>query len=1217
MRSPALRSLLSATFLVAATHGVQAQVNVTTYHYDTARSGLNSHETILTPANVNSNQFGKLFSVPVDGVVQAQPLYLQGVHIAGGTHNVAYVVTEHDSVYAIDADNGAVYAHVSLILSGGTTVSAAGDLSCLDVIPELGITGTPVIDPVAGILYVVAVSKLNGQFFQYLHALDVTTLSDKLAPVSITATVPGSGYDASNGYVTFNPLLSFQRPALLLDGSHVVIGWGSQCDHNPWHGWLISYDSTSLALEGVRNMSPNGGQNGIWMSGSGPAADASGNIYFATGNGPWDGSTNYGDSVVKVGPPASGTFPVLDYFTPYDQASLSSDDADLGSGGVMLLPTLSSGLQLLTAMGKQGIMYVLKQGNLGKYCPNLTPACTNSDPNAFDEIVGSTTGIWGAPAYWNGNIYYAGLNQSIQAFSVTASGVTHTPSSQSAQIFAFAAPVPTVSANGTSSAIMWALDGAGYDSLCDTTAAGSHCLGLYAYDATNLGNLLYTSAQAPGGRDTPSGIAVKLQSPIVANGKVYVGTQSTLDVYGHLSGATPLASEPTISPMPGTYTVPQTVSLSDSTAGATIYYSTNGSTPTTSSNAYKAPFQVASTRTVRAMAVAPGYQQSATAAAAYFLPVPVVIGLSAVDDMYGITSNGSAPQGGGFDYGGHDYSSNLLGSSITWNGSTFAFGAPGTENAVSNTTISLPVGHYTNVNLLGAAVNGNQPNQVFTVTYTDGSTQTFTQGVSDWFTAHTYPGETVVKTMAYRIDRNGAQQPGPVYLYGYSFAIDSARTVKSLTLPLNSNVVILAVDVSNTPVNDVGGFTSAAGLTFVGGAKLSGNTLQLSDGGALEARAVWTAAQVNVQNFTTDFNFQITPASANAADGFTFTVQKQGSAALGIYGSGLGYQGITNSVAVKFDLYNNAGEGNDSTGIYVNGAAPILPAIDMTGSINLHSGDPLHAHITYDGTTLIVSITDTVTGGVFTTSKAINILSTIGSDTAWVGFTAGTGSVSSVQQISNWTYTSGLTPVVDEAAGFSSTSGLYIVNGAVVTSGLLELTDGGSMEANAAWTTSKVNVQLFTCDFSFLESAATGDGFTFTLQNQGPAALGIYGSGLGYQGITNSVAVKFDLYNNAGEGNDSTGFYVDGATPTVPSTDMSASGVNLHSGDLMHAHINYDTKTLTLVLTDTATGASFTTAKAINIPATLGATTAYAGFTAGTGTASAVQRIINWTYVVN
>src|SRR3984957_7779331 len=207
MRFPTLRSLLATIFLAAATQGVKAKVSVTTYHNDTARSGLNSHETILTPANVNSNQFGKLFSVPVDGVVQAQPLVLQGIHIAGGTHNVAYVVTEHDSIYAIDADSGAVYAHVNLIPSGGTTISAAGDLSCPDVIPELGITGTPVIDPVAGTLYVVAVSKVNGRFYQYLHALDVTTLSDKLAPVSITATVPGSGYDAGNGYVTLNPLM--------------------------------------------------------------------------------------------------------------------------------------------------------------------------------------------------------------------------------------------------------------------------------------------------------------------------------------------------------------------------------------------------------------------------------------------------------------------------------------------------------------------------------------------------------------------------------------------------------------------------------------------------------------------------------------------------------------------------------------------------------------------------------------------------------------------------------------------------------------------------------------------------------------------------------------------------------------------------------------------------------------------------------------------------
>jgi hypothetical protein len=207
--------------------------------------------------------------------------------------------------------------------------------------------------------------------------------------------------------------------------------------------------------------------------------------------------------------------------------------------------------------------------------------------------------------------------------------------------------------------------------------------------------------------------------------------------------------------------------------------------------------------------------------------------------------------------------------------------------------------------------------------------------------------------------------------------------------------------------------------------------------------------------------------------------------------------------------------------------------------------------------------------------------------------------------------------VVDEAAGFSSTGGLYFVNGAVLTGGLLELTDGGELEANAVWTSTRVNVQNFTSDFSFLESAATADGFTFTLQNFGDTAIGPLGGALGYAGITPSVAVKFDLYNNAGEGNDSTGFYVNGAMPTVPAVSMSASGVNLHSADLMHAHINYDGTTLTLVLTDTVTGASFTNAGAINIPATLGANTAYAGFTAGTGNSSAVQQIVNWTFVVN
>jgi hypothetical protein len=408
-------------------------------------------------------------------------------------------------------------------------------------------------------------------------------------------------------------------------------------------------------------------------------------------------------------------------------------------------------------------------------------------------------------------------------------------------------------------------------------------------------------------------------------------------------------------------------------------------------------------------------------------------------------------------------------------------------------------------------------------------------------------------------------------------------------------------------------------LSLVGGAKLSGSALELTDGGDTEARAVWYGTPVNVQNFTTDFSFQDTAASA---DGFTFTIQNQGTQAIGHSGGGLGYSGIGSSVAVKFDLYSNAGEGPDSTGFYTGGATPTVPALDMTSSgVNLHSGDILHAHLTYNGTTLTLTLTDTVTSASFTTSKAINIPATVGGNTAYVGFTAGTGGESAIQEILNWTYVVAAAPssttVVNDPSGFASAAGLSLVAGAQVSGGMLDLTTAADWEARAAWYASPVNVQNFTTDFSFQQTSASADGFTFTIQNDGAQALGRYGGGLGYEGIGSSVAVKFDLYSNASEGTDSTGFYTGGATPTVPAIDMTSSGVNLHSGDVLHAHITYDGTTLTLLLTDTVTNASFSASRAINIPATVGGNTAYVGFTASTGGDTSVQQILNWTYVVN
>ncbi len=782
-----------------------AQINVTTYHNDNSRTGQNTLETTLTPANVNSSQFGKLFSVTLDGSAYAQPLYLSNVSIGGGTHNVVYVATQNDSVFAIDADLGTIYWQKSLIPAGGSTVNSSTDLGCGDIPNKVGITGTPVIDITTGTLYVVAKSKLNGQFLQYLHALDIGAGGEKFGgPVEIQASVPGTASDGNGTTVTFNAKQQNQRLALLLENGHVWIGWGSHCDNAPWHGWLMSYSAATLAQEGVYSTSPNGYAGGIWMAGSGAAADSSGNVYASSGNGSWN-STDRGDSILKLGAPADSKLPVLDYFTPYNQASLSSSDSDLSAGGLILLPQLANGTQLLVTLGKDGSVYLVNRNNLGGYCVNESPPCKNSDPNIVEEIPGVFSGYWGVPAYWNNYLYFGGGNDNtgeaepLKAYSFNANNsgkISTSPTSTSAKNFNFSGPDPSISSNGTGNGILWAMDNSAWQSTC---AGGSHCQVLYAYSATNLANLLYTSAQAANNRDVPGG-AVKFTTPTVANGKVYVGGAGTISVYGLLNGSTPTATAPTLSPGTGTYSSPVTVTITDSTPGAVLYSTTNGSVPTTGSTRYTGAFTVGSTATVEAIAVAPGYNNSGVSTAAYTISTGAgtPVNLQPGYNVAGVFSNGSPVTNGGLDGGGYAYSENLLGSTEVWNGVTFDLGPAGAADAVSGGVIALPSGSFASLNLLATAVDGNHANQTFVVTYTDGTTTTITQSLSDWYTPQNYTGESKAVTMAYRVTPTGATDDRTFYLYGYSFAINSAKTVKSVTLPASRDVVVLAATLSGS-----------------------------------------------------------------------------------------------------------------------------------------------------------------------------------------------------------------------------------------------------------------------------------------------------------------------------------------------------------------------------------------------------------------------------------
>jgi hypothetical protein len=399
-------------------------------------------------------------------------------------------------------------------------------------------------------------------------------------------------------------------------------------------------------------------------------------------------------------------------------------------------------------------------------------------------------------------------------------------------------------------------------------------------------------------------------------------------------------------------------------------------------------------------------------------------------------------------------------------------------------------------------------------------------------------------------------------------------------------------------------------LQFNGNASLSGTALQLTSGGTDQAGSVFYTSPVDITAFTADFGFQLTNANA---DGFTFTIQNVGPAALGGDGSYLGYRNIGQSVAIKFDLFQSPGDpSNNSTGIFEDGALTD-GGIDLTGSgINLHSGDKMDAHITYDGTTLNLIITDLVTHAQFSHPFVVNIPAIVGGNTAYVGFTGGTGGETAIQQILNWSYQFGQAPYYP--AGLPSATGLSLNGTASLSGTALQLTNGGLNEAGSAFSTTPANIQSFTTDFKFQLTNPDADGFTFTIQNVGPTALGGAGGYLGYGFLGQSVAIKFDLYNNSGEGSDSTGIYVDGAIPTVPAIDLTGSGINLHSGDVMDANIIYDGATLTLNLTDLTTLATFSHGFVIDIPSTVGSDTAYVGFTGATGGLTSTQQILRWTF---
>lgn len=1044
---PLLTLLLSALPLLAG-----AQVNVYTRSYDLSRTGANLNETVLTPANVNPTQFGKLFTVKTDGEIYAQPLYVANLNIAGVIRNVVYAATMRNSVYAIDADTG----QQLWVQNFGTPINPQEVQSDQNISwsTGLGILGTPVIDPSTNIMYFVSANEYqsNGAnvYENHLNAIDITTgLPVNGSPVNITATF--NSPDISTGLV-FDAKHQNQRPGLALSHGMVYIAFASHNDITPYHGWVLAYNASTLAQVATFSDTTVDMRGGIWMAGAAPAIDQDGNLYLSTGNGNFgptkNGVTQTGNSFIKLSP----TLQLLDYFTPKNSATLNSGDMDLGSAGLLLLPNTTHVL----GGGKEGVLYITDINNMGKFNSSQDQVLQE-----FQSIYGvGTSHIHGTPVYFNSSVngpsaYVWGENDVLRAYQFDPDdGLLNTTpfamSPMTAPVTNNNGAMPggfiSISANGNQNGILWASTPYNANALHNIVQGV-----LYAFDANTL-NLLWSDKQNDS-RDE-IGLFAKYCPPVVANGKLYMATfgkmgtsdgSGALVVYGLLPKLT--------------------VSVQDATM-------TSGASSL------------------------PAFTATAT-------------GLKGSDQ---------------------------LGGSLIVQYSTTATtnSAPGTYSVTATVSGTAASNYYITVN------------------------------------------------------------PGTLTVYP---AVSSSGTG---ALSYNSSFSPDTIQVN-------------------GAAKFAGSILRLTDSGTYEAASAFYSTPVNVQSFTNDFTFQLTNPNG---DGFAFVIQNTGKNALGAMGGNLGYApstwGVLKSVAIKFDLYSNAGEGTNSTGIYTNGAAPNVPSISLAGSgIDLHSGKVYKVHQVYDGKNLTVTIIDPNTGTSATQTYAIDIPGTVGGSTAYVGFTAGTGQSTATQDILSWTYA----PQPYYPSGFASAQ-LALNGGAALNGTALRVTDGGQYEARSAFFPTQVNIQQFTTSFNFQLKSANGDGFAFVIQGTGPNAVGPLGGGLGYGAdagqnkvyIPKSLAIKFDLYSNIGEGRNSTGLYINGASPTTPFIDLSSTGISLHSEHIFNATLVYNLNRLKVTITDTATNISTTQFYNVHIPTIVDSPTAYVGFTGGTGGSTATQDIQSWTF---
>jgi CARDB protein len=540
-RRVAFLSVLLLTLFLAQLH-MLAQTSVTTWHYDNARTSADTSETTLTLSNVNSTRFGKLFTYPVDGIIVGHPLYLPNVSIPGqGVHNVVYVCTMHDSIYAFDADNGNptplwTTSIFSYSPAGATSVPANVTQETGIKWTEVGIISTPVIDPETGTLYLVAETYENVNVVHRLHALDVTTGQEKFGgPTTIVAT-----YTLNGTTTRFADLYQINRPGLLLANGHIYIGFGSNCCNAYSQGWVLSYNAATLQQEGTYTSEPGKTLASIWQKGAGLSSDSNGSIYGETGEGFYSAGTNLSISVLKINQLGT-TLALGDWFTPYNRQNLSQNDQDLNNAPVILPDQTGPYVHELIAVGKEGTIYVLNRDSMGQFCSS----CTAGDTQIAQEIPQGAGKGSGTPVYWNNTVYFTAENSPVQAYTISNGTLVVPPFLEPIQIGGGGHAI--ITANGNSNGILWFINGGGP---------------LWALDAITL-KTLYTSGQAANGRDTLPPLA-HFATPIAADGKVFIGTQNSLVVYGLLPLPNlPDLTETSVTDPPATALDGSTFSVSD------------------------------------------------------------------------------------------------------------------------------------------------------------------------------------------------------------------------------------------------------------------------------------------------------------------------------------------------------------------------------------------------------------------------------------------------------------------------------------------------------------------------------------------------------------------------------------------------------------------------------------------------------------------------------